>query len=50
MKHYNEYKYTIVNDNINDTIKNILNIINYNEFIDKNNYIIKNKLNKIINF
>ena len=46
MKHYNEYKYTIVNDNINDTVKNILNIINYNEFIDKNNYIIKNKLNK----
>ena len=50
MKHYNEYKYVLINDNVNETINKIINIINYNLFIDKNNFIIEKKLKKIINF
>jgi len=50
MKHYNEYKYVLINDNVNETINKIINIINYNLLIDKNNLIIKKKLKKIINF
>ncbi len=50
MKHYGEYKYTLINDNINETIVNIINIINYNLLLEKNNKVISKKLKNIINF
>ena len=50
MKHFKEYKYVIINENVNETIKKIMNIINYNLMIDDNNIKIEKKLKKIINF
>jgi len=39
--HYNEYKYNIVNDNINQTVNNILKIIEYEELLYKINFKVK---------
>ena len=50
MKHYKEYKYVLINDNVNETINKIINIINYNLLIEKNNLIVEKNLKKIINF
>ena len=36
MKHYNEYKYVLVNENIQKTIKDIIKIIEFNNFIKQN--------------
>ena len=41
MKHYKEYKYVLINDNVNETINKIINIINYNLLIEKNNLIVE---------
>ena len=35
MKHYNEYKYVLINDNINETVDHLTSIIKYNILIDK---------------
>ena len=40
--HYNEYKYVLINDKINNTINNITNIINYLFFLESINKKIKN--------
>ncbi len=50
MKHYNEYKYVLINDNVNNTINKITKIIDFNLFIDDNNNDISKKLKRIINF
>ena len=50
MKHYKEYKYVLINDNVNETINKIINIINYNLLIEKNNIKVEKNLKKIINF
>ena len=49
MKHYKEYTYVLINENIYKTVNEIKNIIEYNDNIDKNNLILKKKLKKIIN-
>ena len=49
MKHYNEYTHVLINENVYKTVNEIKNIIEYNEKIDENNLILKNKLQKIIN-
>ena len=49
MKHYNEYKYVLINDNVKKTIADIIKIIKYNNLISKNKVLLKSKLNKIIN-
>ena len=36
MKHYNEYKYVLVNENIQKTIEDIIKIIEFNNFITQN--------------
>lgn len=46
MKHYDEYKYVLINDNIQTTLNNLISIINYNIFIEENNI----KLNKKLKF
>ena len=46
MKHYDEYKYVLINDNIQTTLNNLITIINYNIFIEENNI----KLNKKLKF
>ncbi len=50
MQHYKEYKYVLINDNVNNTIKKIIKIIDYNLFIEINKKNIDQKLKRIINF
>ena len=49
MKHYNEYKYVLINDNVKNTVEDIIKIIEYNNLISKNKRLLLSKLNKIIN-
>ena len=49
MKHYNEYKYVLINENVQKTVNDIKKIIQYNELIVSQNNILKSKLKKIIN-
>ena len=35
IKHFNEYKYVLVNDNINKTVKDIIQIINHENLLDE---------------
>ena len=44
MSHYKEYKYVLVNENINETVKNLIAIINYNKLISNLNNGISKKL------
>ena len=50
IKHYNEYDYVLINQNIHDTLKDIIHIIKYQELIEKNNKLLNKKLKKLINF
>ncbi len=49
MKHFNEYKYVLINDNVKKTVEDIIKIIEYDNLISKNNKLLQSKLNKIIN-
>ena len=49
MKHFKEYTYVLINENVYKTVNEIKNIIEYNDNIDKNNLILQKKLKKIIN-
>ena len=49
MKHYKEYKYVLINENVQKTVNEIKKIIQYNENRTKNNIMLKSKLKKIIN-
>ena len=49
MKHYNEYKYVLINDNVQKTVNDIKKIIEYNDLMSKNKKILKSQLKKIIN-
>jgi len=50
MKHYNEYKYILINQNIHKTANEIVKIIDYNLFIENNSNLLKQKLKRLINF
>ena len=47
MSHHKDYKYILINDKINETVKNIIEIINYNLLIQKIHDNSKNKLKYI---
>ena len=49
MNHYNEYKYVLINENIQKTVNEIKKIIEYNELMISQKIILKSKLKKIIN-
>ncbi len=49
MKHYKEYRYVLINDNVQNTVNDIKKIIQYNDIITNNKNILKSKLNRIIN-
>ncbi len=49
MKHYSEYKYVLVNENVYKTVNDIKNIIEFNNLIFRNKKILDKKLKKIIN-
>ena len=50
IKHYNEYNYVLINQNIHNTLKDIMNIIKYHELIEQNDKLLSKKLKKLINF
>ena len=47
MRHYNEYKYVIINENIKETVNKLIKIIEYQTLIEKKNQILKKNLKKI---
>jgi len=49
MKHYNEYKYILINESVHNTVKDIQKIIEYNVLKTTQEYLLKSKLKKIIN-
>ncbi len=50
MKHFKEYKYVLINENVKKTVNDIKKLIEYNVLLSENNKILKSKLKKIINF
>jgi len=50
MKHFNEYKYVLINENVHKTVNDIKTIIEFNEFITINTRYLEKKLKRIINF
>tara|TARA_Y100001970_G_C14119953_1_gene795707 strand:- start:159 stop:788 length:630 start_codon:yes stop_codon:yes gene_type:complete len=49
MKHYNEYKYVLINEKIQNTVREIKRIIEYHELIIAQKKFLTTKLKKIIN-
>ncbi len=49
MRHYNEYRYVLINEKIQNTVNDIKKIIEYNELIMSQKKILQLKLKKIIN-
>jgi len=49
MKHFNEYKYVLINENIKKTVNEIKKIIEYNQLIFNQKKILNKSLKKIIN-
>ena len=49
MRHYSEYKYVLINENVQKTVDDIKKIIEYRQLIDYQKKILKNKLKRIIN-
>ncbi len=49
MKHFNEYKYVLINENVKKTVNDIKKIIEYNEIQTFNRKILNKKLKRIIN-
>ena len=44
MKHFNEYKHVLINENIKSTVKNLAKIIDYSIFTEKNSINLNKKL------
>ena len=44
MQHYKEYKYVLINENIQKTVTNIKKIIEYNELITDQNLVLNSNL------
>ena len=42
--------YVLINQNIHNTLKDIIDIIKYHELIEKNDKLLNKKLKKLINF
>ena len=48
MKHYNEYKYVLINDNVHRTVSLIKQIIEYETLLNNNNIQLNKRLKRII--
>ena len=48
MKHYKEYQYILINENVQQTVNNIVKIIDYNLLIDQNQQLLNKKLKYLI--
>ena len=49
IKHYNEYSYVLINQNVAQTVRDIIHIINNNFIIDKNKILTQRKIKSLIN-
>ena len=50
IKHYNEYSYVLINQNIHKTANDIIKIIKYHDLIKNNDKILNKNLKKIVDF
>ena len=50
MNHYNEYKYVLINENVQKTVNEIKKIIEFHELMIHQKKILQSRLKKIINF
>ena len=50
INHYKEYSYVLINNNVLQTVNDIIHIIKYNNIIEKNKILTDRKLKSIINF
>ena len=50
IKHYNEYSYVLINQNIQNTANDIIKIIKYHDFIKNNDKLLDKNLKKIVDF
>ena len=50
IKHYNEYSYVLINQNIHNTANDIIDIIKYHDFIKNNDKLLDKNLKKIVDF
>ena len=50
ISHYNEYSYVLINQNVKQTVTDIMHIIQYKFILDKNKKLIDRKLKSLINF
>ncbi len=50
ISHYNEYSYVLINQNVMQTVSDIIHIIKYNKIIDDNKKLTNKKLKSLINF
>ena len=48
MKHYKEYKYVLINENVHKTVNEIKKIIEFSDFMESNNKNLEQKLKRII--
>ena len=48
MIHYQDYKYVLINENINKTVNQLIKIIEFNLYIQSNNIFLKKKLKNLI--
>ena len=49
MNHYNEYKYVLINEKVQNTVNEISKIIEYHQLITKQKKFLRSKLKQIIN-
>ncbi len=49
ISHYKEYSYVLINQNVQQTVKEIVNIINTNLIIEKNRKLTERKIKSLIN-
>lgn len=50
IKHYNEYTYVLINQNIHNTTNDIINIIKYYDLINNNKKVLDKNLKKLVDF
>ena len=50
IKHYNEYNYVLINQNIHNTANDIIDIIKYHDLIKNNDKILNKNLKRIVDF
>ena len=49
MKHYKEYKYVLINENVYETVNEIKKLIEFNQMLYLNKIKLRKKLKRIIN-